>query len=46
MKIACDMCQQLIEDSPLQIVEEGSDILYVCPECYVQTLKEPPDEQP
>ena len=46
MKIACDVCQQLYEDSLLQIVEEGGEILYVCPECYLHTQEEPPEEQP
>ena len=45
MKIACDMCQQLMEDTLLQIVERGNDILYVCPECYLQTMEDSPDEQ-
>ncbi len=45
MKIACDLCDQLVEDSLLQIVEKGNQILYVCPECYVQTMENSPDEQ-
>lgn len=45
MKIACDLCGASVEDSLLQIVEQGSDILYVCPECFVQTQEEPPEEQ-
>ncbi len=46
MKIACDLCGQSVEDDLLQIFEQGSDILYVCPECYVHHLEEPPEEQP
>lgn len=45
MKIACDLCGQLVEDSLLQIVEEGAEILYACPECYVQSMEGPPEEQ-
>lgn len=45
MKIACDLCATSVEDSLLQIVEQGGQILYVCPECYVQTMGEPPEEQ-
>ena len=45
MKIACDLCQQIVEDSLLQILEQGNEILYVCPECYAKTLEEPPDHQ-
>jgi len=46
MKIACDLCQKLVEDSLLQIMEEGNDILYVCPECFLQKQEDVPDEQP
>lgn len=46
MKIACDLCGAIVEDSLLQIVEQASDILYVCPECYVQMMGPPPEEQP
>ncbi len=45
MKIACDLCNQSVEDSLLQILERGNEILYVCPECFVQTMEESPDEQ-
>ncbi len=45
MKVVCDSCGQPTEDELLQIVEQGSDILYVCPECYVQHTGEPPEEQ-
>ncbi len=45
MKIACDLCHQAVEDSLLQIWEKGNDILYVCPECYLQVMEGPPDEQ-
>lgn len=46
MKIKCDLCGRAIEDSLLQIVERDGGILYVCPECFVSTQKEPPEEQP
>ncbi len=45
MKIACDLCQQLVEDALLQIVEKDGQILYVCPECYVAAQEHSPDEQ-
>ena len=45
MKILCDLCQQAVEDSLLQIVEEGNEILYVCPECFLKTQEKFPDEQ-
>ena len=46
MKIACDLCGKAVEDSLMQILQQESDILYVCPECYVMTLGEPPEGQP
>ena len=46
MKIPCDLCGQAVEDALLQILEEGNDILYVCPECYIQHQEESPEEQP
>ncbi len=46
MKIACDLCGRAVDDSLLQIVEEGNDILYACPECYLASQGEPPEEQP
>ena len=46
MKIACDVCGKAEEDSLLQIIEEGSQILYVCPECFLGHQEHPPDEQP
>lgn len=45
MKIACDLCGKAVDEALLQIVEEGSDILYACPECFLGTQEEPPDEQ-
>lgn len=45
MKIPCDLCQQLVEDALLQILEQGNEILYVCPECYVHAVGGPPEEQ-
>jgi hypothetical protein len=35
----------MVEDSLLQIVEKGNEILYACPECYVQSMEDSPDEQ-
>ena len=46
MKIACDLCGKAVEDSLMQMLDRGKEILYVCPECYVMTLGEPPEEQP
>lgn len=46
MKISCDLCGATVEDSLLQIVEQGNDILYVCPACFLQMTGEPPEEQP
>ena len=45
MKIVCDLCQQAFEDSLMQILEEGNDILYVCPDCSLKTKGHPPEEQ-
>ncbi len=45
MKIACDLCNQAVEDSLLQIFEKDGEIFYVCPECYVSTREDSPDEQ-
>ena len=45
MKIACDLCGRAVEDSLMQIVEKEGAILYACPECYLQTLEEPPEAQ-
>ena len=45
MKVACDLCGQVVEDSLLQILDRGSEILYVCPECYVHSQEDSPDEQ-
>ena len=44
MKVACDLCGQIVEDSLLQIVEKRNEILYACPECYVQSMEDSPDE--
>ncbi len=46
MKIACDVCGKAIEDTLLQIVEEDSQILYACPECFIGHQGELPEEQP
>ena len=45
MKIACDLCGKAVEDSLLQVIEEGNEILYACPECYLAHLGEPPEDQ-
>ena len=44
MKIACDRCGKAVEDSLLQIDEEGNEICYLCPECYLGQQGEPPEE--
>ncbi len=44
MKIACDLCQQSVEDALLQIVEQEGEILYVCPECYLKAQESSPEE--
>ncbi len=46
MKIACDVCHLVVDDSLMQIFEEGNEILYVCPECAALRRGEPPEEQP
>ena len=46
MKIACDLCGKAVDDSLLQVVEEGDQILYACPECSVSHREEPPEDQP
>ncbi len=45
MKIACDLCHNGVEDTLMQIFEKDGEILYVCPECYVSTREDSPDEQ-
>ena len=45
MKIACDLCHNGVDDALMQILEKDGEIFYVCPECYVATQGEPPDEQ-
>ena len=45
MRVACDLCEQIYEDSLLQILEKDNQILYVCPECYVGMKEQSPDEQ-
>lgn len=46
MQVTCDGCGQTMDDSLCQIVEEGREILYVCPECFLQRQEQHPDEQP
>ena len=46
MRIACDRCGKAVEEGLLQIVEEGNEILYVCPECFLAAQGHPPEEQP
>lgn len=46
MKITCDGCHEAVEDSLCQIVEEGREILYVCPDCFLKRQGATPDEQP
>ena len=45
MKVACDLCGQVVEDTLLQILERANEILYACPECYVHAQEDSPDEQ-
>ena len=45
MHIPCDLCGQIFEDALLQILEQADQILYVCPDCFVQSQGHPPDEQ-
>lgn len=46
MKITCDGCQQAVEDALCQMVQAGRDILYLCPECFLERQEHSPDEQP
>ena len=46
MKIACDNCGKAVEESLLQIYDRESQILYLCPECFMGHQEEPPEEQP
>ena len=45
MKVACDLCGQVVEDTLLQILERSNEILYACPECYAHAQESSPDEQ-
>lgn len=45
MKIACDICEQIVDDTLMQIVEKQGEIMYVCSECYVQFMEDSPDEK-
>jgi len=45
MKVTCDVCGQAVEDTLCQIVEEGREILYVCPECFIQRQEQGPEYQ-
>lgn len=46
MKIKCDLCGKAAEDSLMQIAEQDGEILYACPECFLATQGDPPEEQP
>ena len=46
MQIKCDVCGRAVDDALCQIVEEGKEILYVCPECFLERQAHPTDEQP
>lgn len=45
MEVHCDLCGKTVDDNLLQIVEEGSEIYYACPECFVAAKGEPPETQ-
>ena len=45
MRIPCDRCGKITEDSLMQIQEKDGNILYLCPECYVASREESPEEQ-
>ena len=44
MTIACDRCGKAVDDSLLQMDQEGNEILYLCPECYLGRKEEPSEE--
>ena len=46
MTIACDGCGKAVDDALMQIYDRESQILYLCPECFVGHQEEPADEQP
>ncbi len=46
MKITCDGCGQSVEDGLCQMLQEGKEILYLCPDCFLKRQGTPPDEQP
>ena len=46
MQVTCDVCRQPVEDTLCQIIEEGREILYVCPDCYVKRQEQGPEYQP
>ena len=44
MTIACDRCGKAVDDSLLQMDQEGNEILYLCPECYLGRQEQSPEE--
>lgn len=46
MQVTCDVCGRAVDDALCQIVEEGREILYVCPECFAQRQEQGPEHQP
>ena len=46
MTVICDGCGKSLEDALCQLVEDGREILYVCPDCFLQRQEPAADEQP
>ncbi len=45
MQVTCDGCGRTVEDALCQMVAQGKEILYLCPDCFLQRQEPPPDEQ-
>ena len=46
MQVTCDGCGRAVEDALCQITEAGREILYLCPECFMQRQEHDPEHQP
>lgn len=47
MLVRCDGCGRMVDDRVCQIAEEGKEILYVCPDCFLQRSEgHGPESQP
>ncbi|MBI4313752.1 MAG: hypothetical protein HY594_02945 [Candidatus Omnitrophica bacterium] len=46
MQIECDICHKAVEDNLCQMMQQGPDILYVCPECFMKAQEGDPEHQP